>query len=225
MAKRTDPEITADVKARLQWDIWINGGLVNASAKDGKVTLTGTVGSAISKSRAADDAWVNGVTSVDDSALKVDPNARQDANRKLETAIKSDSEIKQAVDAALRLDPRVTVFSPDVTVEGGVVILGGGVGNLKAKTAAEQDARNIVGVWRVDNLLKVRPKEWPSDSQMEKQLKAALLWDPLLHSSTIEAAVINHVAYLSGAVDSSLQKAEDRTSLRESKVWRWLATT
>jgi hypothetical protein len=43
---------------------------------------------------------------------------------------------------------------------------------------------------------------------MEKQLKAALLWDPFLDNSTIDAAVIHRVAYLSGAVDSSFQKAE-----------------
>jgi osmotically-inducible protein OsmY len=59
LAKRTDPEIAADVKSRLQWDIWINGGLINPVVKDGKVTLTGTIGSVISKSRAFDDAWVN----------------------------------------------------------------------------------------------------------------------------------------------------------------------
>ena len=84
LAKRTDPEIAADVKARLQWDIWINGGLINPVVKDGKVTLTGTIGSAISKSRAFDDAWVNGVTSVDDSGLKIEPQARNGARRKFE---------------------------------------------------------------------------------------------------------------------------------------------
>ena len=74
----------------------------------------------------------------------------------------------------MHVDPRVKAFSPDVTVEDGVVILGGSVGNLKAKTAAAQDAKDIVGVWRVDNLLKVRPKERPTDAEMQKQLKAAL---------------------------------------------------
>lgn len=208
LAKRTDPEIAADIKARLQWDIWINGDLINAAVKDGQVTLTGTVGSALGHSRAFDESWVNGVASVDAIALKVDPNAREAVRRTFKDGIRSDGEIKQAVLAALHLDPRVKAFAPDVTVEAGVVILGGGVGNLKAKTAAEQDANNIVGVWRVDNLLKVKPKEWPSDAEMQKQLKAALSWDPLLDSATIDAAVINRVAYLSGAVDSSLQKTE-----------------
>jgi osmotically-inducible protein OsmY len=208
LAKRTDPEIAADVKSRLQWDIWINGGLVNPVVKDGKVTLTGTIGSAISKWRAFEDAFVNGVTSVDDSGLKIKPLAGKGAQRESEDVISPDSEIKQAVQAALRLDPRVSAFSPDVTVEDGGVILGGKVGNLKAKISAEQDAKNIMGVWRVDNLLKVRPNGRRTDAEMEKQLKAALSWDPLLDSSTIDVAVINRTAYLSGGVESRFEKTE-----------------
>ncbi len=208
LAKRTDPELAADVKARLQWDIWINGDLINAAAKDGKVTLTGIVGSAIGHLRAFDDAWVSGVTSVDDSGLKIEPRVRNDARRTFKSPNATDSQIKQAAQAALALDPRVSTFSPDVTVEGRVVILGGAVGNLRAKTAAEQDARNVVGVWRVENLLKVRPKGQFIDAEMEKQLKAALSWDPLLDSSKINVAVIDRIAYLSGALDSDLQKAE-----------------
>jgi osmotically-inducible protein OsmY len=209
LAKRTDAEIAADVKARLQWDTWINGGLINPVAKDGKVTLTGMIGSAISKSRAFDDAWVNGVISVDDSGLKIEPQAHTNAQQKLKSTISSDGEIKQAVQAALRLDARVSAFSPDVTVEDGVVILGGSAGNLRAKTAAAQDAKSVVGVSLVENHLKVRPTGGPADAAaMEKQLKAALLWNPFLDSFRIDVAVIDRVAYLSGTVDSSFQKAE-----------------
>ena len=207
-AKRTDQEIAADLKSRFQWDIWINGGQINPVVKDGNVTLSGTIGNAISKWRAHEDAWVNGVTSVDDSGLKVELASGSGAQRDSEGASSSDSEIKQAVQAALRLDPRVSAFSPDVTVENGGVILGGTVGNLKAKTSAEQDAKNIMGVWRVDNLLKVRPNGRPTDMDVEKQLKAALAWDPLLVSSTIDVAVINRTAYLSGGVESRLEKTE-----------------
>jgi len=206
LAKRTDPEIAADVKARLQWDIWINGGLISPVVKDGKVTLTGTIGSAISKSRAFDDAWVNGVTSVNDSGLAIEPQARGSSHRKFKDW--SDLEIKQAVQVALRLDPRVSAFSPEVTVDEGEVFHNGDVGNLKAKTSAEQDAINTAGVSGVDNFLKVRPKGEPTDAEMEKQLKAALSWDPSLDGTTLHVAVINRTAYLSGAVDSRFQRAE-----------------
>jgi len=48
-----------------------------------------------------------------------------------------------------------------VNVEEGVVVLSGNVGNLKAKTSAEQDVENIVGVTGLDSLLKVRPSASP----------------------------------------------------------------
>jgi len=208
LSKRTDSEIAADIKARLQWDIWINGNLIDADVRDGKVTLAGIVGSAIAKVRAFDDSWVNGVASVDDSRVEVAPLAKGDARRKLKYAIRPDSDIKQAVQAAFRLDPRVAGFSPDVAVEGGEVVLGGIVGNLKAKTSAEQDARDIVGVSGVDSHLKVRPGSQVTDAEMKEQLKAVIRWDPLLDGSRMSVDVVNHVALLSGAVTSTFQKAE-----------------
>ena len=101
LEKRTDPEIAADVRDRLQWDIWLNGDLITASVKDGNVKLAGTVGSGISESRALEDAWVNGVMSVDGSAIKIDPWASSEARRKLKYAIRSDSEIKKTVQDSL----------------------------------------------------------------------------------------------------------------------------
>jgi osmotically-inducible protein OsmY len=226
LAKRTDSQMAADVKARLQWDIWVNGDMTNVDVKDGRVTLTGVVGSAIAKSRASDDAWVNGVLSVDDSGLKVEPWAHNDAHRRLKYATRSDSDIKQAVQAAFRLDPRVAAFSLDVDVGGGVVVLGGNVGNLKAKTAAEQDVENIVGVTGLDSLLKVRPSGQSTDAEMKEQLKTVVFWDPLLDSSTISVTVINRVAYLSGTVGSIVQKAEAQDVALRTKgvvlVWNAL---
>lgn len=207
-AKRTDVEIDADVKSCLRWDIWINGDMIDTAVKDGKVTLSGIVGSATGKTRASDDAWVNGVISVDDSGLKIEPWASNDARRKLKYAVRPDSEIKQAVQASLRLDPRVSAFSPDVTVDDGIVRLAGTVGNLKAKGSAEQDAKNIVSVWRVDNYLKVRPKTPPTDAEMTSKLTDALSWDAWLDNATVNASVNNRVANLSGSVESSFQKAE-----------------
>ena len=210
LGKRTDPAIAADVNARLRWDIWVSGGRINSTVTDGKVTLSGTIGSAIGRSRAFDDVWVNGVISVDDSGLKIDPSARHEVSRELKSAARSNSVVKHAILAAFRLDPRVAIFSPDVNVEDGVVVLDGTVGNLKARSAAEQDAKNIVSVSRVVNLLTVRLTAWPSDADMQNQLKAAVLRDSLLARSAIDVAVIHRVAYLSGAVDSFYQKSEAR---------------
>ncbi len=207
--KRTDTEIAADIQAVLHWDVWVVGYPIQVAVKDGHVTLSGTVGSVVEKSRVDSDAWVNGTLSVDDNGLKVEPLARDKMQRKREEAVWSDGEIKKALEASLRTDPRVSQHLPSVTVEEGVVILAGPVEDLKAKNAAGRDARDIVGVSRVDNELSVRPMlNLPSDADAQKGLQAALHWDPLLPGFQIEAAVINHIAYLNGVVDTTMQRAE-----------------
>lgn len=207
--KRTDAEMAADIEARLQWDVWVAGDPISAKVDAGKVALTGSVGSVLERSRAADDAWVSGVVDVNDSGLKVDPERSAKTLRKGELAIKSDEQIKQAVLAAFRYDPRLAGVSPAVIVEDRVVILSGKVTHLKAKTAAGQDAMNILGVVEVNNLLAVDPfSNLPADADTEKVLRAALAWDPLLVDQQIKAAVVGHVAYLSGTVDSGFQTAE-----------------
>ena len=226
LSKPTDSQIAADIKARLQWDIWVNGDMTSVEVSGGRVTLTGTVGSAIAKSRASDDAWVNGVLSVDASGMKVEPWAHSDPRRRLKYATRSDGDIKQAVQAAFRLDPRVAAFSLDVNVGGGMGVLSGNVGNLKAKTSAEQDVENIVGVTGLDSFLKVRPAGQSTDAEMKEQMKAVVFWDPLLDSATISVAVINRVAYLSGTVGSLVQKAEAQDVALRTKgvvlVWNAL---
>jgi len=219
--KRSDRQIAGDVTSRLHWDLWINGGSVDATVKAGKVTLTGTVGSAIGKSRASDDAWVNGVTSVAEEGLKVDPSANPAPPRVSAFGTPPDRELKDAILASLRLDPRVAAFALNVTVESGVIILGGDVDNLKAKVTAEQDARNIVGVWQVDNLIKVANREPITAAQAEKQLKAALFWDPLLVGVNVDVAVVHGNAYLSGAVGTSSEKteAQDVASKIKGVIW------
>ncbi|MEO8427180.1 MAG: BON domain-containing protein [Verrucomicrobiota bacterium] len=208
-AKRTDPEMTADVNARLQWDVWLAGDPISVKVNQGKVALTGDVGSTLEKSRAFDDAWVNGVVTVDNSGLRVDPAVSKKTARQVQTDFNSDDQIKQAVVASFRYDPRLTGSSPNVMVEDGAVILSGKVTHLKAVTAAGQDARNTLGVVFVDNHLVVDPfANLPADTDTEKALRAALAWDPLLGGAQIEAAVVGHVAYLSGTVESGFEKVE-----------------
>jgi osmotically-inducible protein OsmY len=208
LASRTSAEMAGDITDRLQWDIWLNGDRLAVTMKDGAATLTGTVGTVREFWRAFEDAWVDGVTAVDISALKVDPAERDEARRKMAFAIKSDGEITKAVLAAFHQDPRLKGSSPEVSVEDGEVVLRGSVGNMKAKSSAEQDARNTVGVGSIECLLKVKPKEHLSDPDIAAQLKSALFADPLLGDYSIVVAVVNHVAVLSGTVDSRFQKAE-----------------
>jgi osmotically-inducible protein OsmY len=69
----------------------------------------------------------------------------------------------------------------------------------------------------VDNLVKVRPSGPSTDADIKEQLKAVLLWDPMLDTSTIHVAVADHIAYLSGSVESTPQMAEAQDAASRTK--------
>ena len=208
---RPDGEIVADAKRALENDAWLEPSKINVAADGGKVTLTGTVGSAAEKTRARTIAWVMGVHSVDDQGLKVEPWLAKDMRRSPGRTARSDEEIKKAVKDAFVYDPRVFSFNPNVEVSNGVVTLSGVVDNVKAKNAAEQDAKNTFGVYAVKNHLKVRPVNPPADDKLAQNVKDALLRDAIVESFQVNVEAERGTVTLNGTVDSYLEKshAED----------------
>jgi osmotically-inducible protein OsmY len=205
---RLDAEIKPEIEGRLRWDVMVDDGLIDVRVKEGKVFLSGTVGSAAEKSHAERNAWVSGVKEVDSSALKVEKWARDDELRKQKYIAKSDAEIRDAVKDALFYDPRVNTFNVDVSVVNGGVTLQGVVDNLEAKIAAQRDAGRTVGVISVNNLLKVRPVTELSDSKIAENIRNALLRNAYTNSYEITVRVQDQTAYLAGVVDSYFEKAE-----------------
>lgn len=205
---RPDSEILSEIEAALRWDTLVDDGLIDVQVIDGKVSLSGTVGSAAEKRQAGLDAWTGGVRSVDTSSLSVEGWARDTRLRKSKYTSVPDTSIADAVDAALMRDPRVMSFNVDTTVYAGTVTLRGVVDNLNARRAAELDARNTVGVLSVENHLKVRPVTVRSDETIESDIENALMRDPDVERFQITASVYNGTAYLSGEVDSYYEKAQ-----------------
>lgn len=205
---RSDYEIREDVESSLQNDIRIDGALIDVKVKNGNVELSGIVGSSSEKSLAYSKAWITGVNSVDTDNLTVAKWARDDNLRENKYASKTDIEIKQAVQDAFFYDPRVLSFNPTVAVKYGVVTLSGAVDNLKAKKAAEQTAKNVVGVMRVKNHLKVRPAYIPADTDLESEVQAAMLKNPVVEKWEIDVKANNGIVYLNGTVDSYFEKSK-----------------
>ncbi len=206
-ADRPDNEIEADIKGILQRDVWLRGGSgINVAVKDDKVTLSGSVGSVAQKARARMGAWVGGVASVDDSKLEVNSALNGKQHRDSKYAYKTDAEIQKAVTDAFLYDPRVLSFNPKVTASYGTVTLSGVVDNLKARRAAESDARNTLGVTRVRNHLKVRGQTPPPDAEIAKSIQAAFARDSYVETNEVTVSVVNGKATLSGQVDSSYEK-------------------
>ncbi len=204
---RPDSEVEADIDAALRWDTLVDNALINVKVDDGEVTLTGTVGSAAEKNRAFGDAWVAGVSKVDDSGLDVKRWARDEDLRQAKYVVKSDEAIDTAIEDALAIDPRVNSFNVTTDVSSGVATLRGDVDNLRARRAAAEDASLTVGVLDVRNRIKVKPAETLSDSGIESRIEGALKRDPIVNRFDVSVEVRNGVASLYGTVDTPIEKS------------------
>ncbi|MEX1302528.1 MAG: BON domain-containing protein, partial [Desulfotignum sp.] len=168
---RSDTELADEIKAALQWDTLVDDALMQVSVKNRKVSLEGTVGSAAEKRRAITKAWLpGGIKDVDARRLSVERWARDKDLRAEKYGLKSDDEIRAAVDSAISYDPRVLSTAVNIHVDTARVTLTGKVTTLSARQAAAQDARNTVGVIQVKNQLKVIPPAEAISSQKLEQL-------------------------------------------------------
>ena len=205
---RPDAQIKADVERVLETDIWVRSpDGIEVDVREGTVVLIGEVNSVIGRNRAIEDAWVAGTTEVVADDLTVRPWAF-DGRRDTLSAARSDEWIEEAVNDALTRDPRVSGFNVQVSVSDAVVTLAGTVDNLKAKSAAASTASDTVGVWRVENFLKVRPASIVPDEVLVPRLKAALARNEIESAPNIDVSARKGVVTLTGVVDNRIESAE-----------------
>lgn len=206
--ERADSEILRDVQQRLRWDVLVDAALIDVAVGDGRVELTGTVGSLAEKYQARHDAWVDGVSWVDIQGLDVDPLVGRDLLRDSDFRARTDVEIREAISDALLLDPRVGSFGIEADVDQARVTLRGEVDNLAAKHAAARLARHTVGVREVTNRIKVRPAEPRTDDALAAEIRARLERNPVVDKPQIAVSVEQGTAVLSGTVESRAERRE-----------------
>jgi len=217
---RDDADIEAEIREALRWDTLVDDALITVDVENGKVELSGTVGSAAEKTEARSHAWVAGVQEVDASGLKVARWARDEDLRKEKYEPRPDDEIRDAITDAFVYDPRLVSFDIVPHVRNGIVTLRGMVDNLKAKRVAAEVARHTVGVSRVKNYLKVRPEGELTDTEIAKNVREALSRDPYVEGYEVTVTVIDGVAHLYGSVNSYFEKgrADNVTSRAQGVV-------
>ncbi len=202
--QNSDAEISTQIRELLDWDIRVYDALVTVHTAGRVVGLTGTVGTAAEKSHIVATAYAAGASRVDSQELAVDFWALNSALRRDKFARRADADVAQAVRDTCRLDPRVPT-APLVQVRGGAVTLSGMVTSLQAKQAAEQDARNVVGVWDVHNLLKVRTRQLETDLVVRQSILDALARNPYLGAFDFSVQVVAGKAYLYGLVNNHFE--------------------
>lgn len=204
----SDQEISTHIRELLDWDIRVNAALVKVRTQNRTVYLSGTVGTAAERVHVEVMAYQAGAKHVDSSKLDVRYWAANHDLRGSKYAPRTDEAIADAVRAAFRFDPRVLAYQPLIMVHNGIVTLSGTVSNLRAKLEAERDARHIVGVWDVLNLLKVRAPFFIPDLQIERAILEALARDPYVGLSGFSAYVRNGKASLYGQVSSHFEQEQ-----------------
>lgn len=148
MTKIDDTELRRRVIAELDWEPSIDASAIGVAAKDGVVTLSGSVTSYPQKKNAERAAKrVGGVKAVAED-LEV---------RLPGSAVRSDAEIAQSVLAALQVNISIPHERIQVTVEDGWVTLDGEVVWNYMRQTAENAIRHTMGVKGVTNRLIIKP--------------------------------------------------------------------
>jgi osmotically-inducible protein OsmY len=206
VSQRPDADIQGDVQARVNRDVFLLGLPINVSVSKGVVTLTGQVGNAYQLIRAGEDAlWINNVKTVKNDLAVVwwkEQGVRE------QPPAPSDAELAASVHT--ELDEDLGLWDPwdiTVTAQAGHVTLRGTVPTYYQKQMADQDAKDVVGVAWVSNLLQAGPEQ-RDDLAILDDATFNINTDYALLGEGIHVRVKDGIATLSGDVNTSFERAQ-----------------
>ncbi len=197
-AAGTEPEMTDltigdAVEDQLYLDQAVPAYAIEASAKDGIVTLTGTVSNILAKERAAKIAeTVRGVRAVINT-ITVKPATSP-----------TPMELEKDIVTALEDNPATKTWEIIPKVDGeGLVTLSGRVDSWAERELAGKVAKGVRGVTDVRNTIEVDTAEMRSDADIRADIQRSLRWDALVDHAEIGVTVEDGVVRLGGTVGSA----------------------
>ncbi|HEY3375406.1 MAG TPA: BON domain-containing protein [Candidatus Aquicultor sp.] len=191
----SDQEILSDVQDALTWDVRVDAANIYISVREGRVTLNGTVETYAQKLDASQIASrIKSVTDVINNLI-VRPRI-----------VRSDLEIRDDIEAALRRDVLVDETDIVVNIANGIVVLSGAVGTVTEKNAAESDAWLTPGATDVINNIVVTPALVRMDKDIEADARASLARDTRIDIENVDIEVVDAIVYLRGTVADFTQK-------------------
>ncbi|MCX7279906.1 MAG: BON domain-containing protein [Burkholderiales bacterium] len=207
---KTDTQLQQDVMAELKWEPTLSASQIGVSARDGIVTLTGTVDGYAKKSEAEDAVKrVVGVTAVVEKIeIKYPSN----------WAKKDDNDIAAEIVNAYKWNWEVPSGKVKAKVEKGWVTLEGELSWKFQSDAAAKAVKSLEGVSGVSNNIKIKSS---TDDAVEKaDIESALSRNWSVSDQGIQVKVTGHKATLTGSVDSWYQKNEaSRIAWNAPGVW------
>lgn len=194
---KTNIQLQRDVLEELQYDPTVDAAEIGVIAKDGIVTLKGTVRNYAEKwsaSRAAER--VSGVKGVADE-IEV---------RLPDVLLRTDEDIARAVVNALEWDVMVPAERVKVKVEKGYVTLEGTVDYKYQEIASVDAIRNLAGVKGITNLIKVKAVATPSG--VKTKIESAFRRAAELDAQRIKVDISDSKVILHGTVHSWAERSE-----------------
>jgi len=206
-ASETDARIESSAAKSYTFKTYLKDDSIKVEAKDGVVTLTGTVADASHKSMAENTvASLPGVTSVDDQ-LKI--NGEQPAEH-------SDAWITTKVKTALLFHRNVNATGTTVYTKDGVVTLEGEACSLAQKELTTEYAKDIDNVKSVQNNMTVAQipaapgatvGDKIDDASITAEVKSALLSHPSTSALHTGVSTTDGVVTLTGAAKNEAEKS------------------
>ncbi|WP_230407877.1 BON domain-containing protein [Flavobacterium hydrocarbonoxydans] len=185
---KTNEELQRDVQDAIKWEPQLHAAEIGVTAKDGVVTLMGTVDAYYKKIEAENAAKnVDGVKAVvEEIEIKYSSNT------------KSDEDIANDALKALTDNWNVPQEKIQIKVEKGWVTLEGQVTWNYQKEAANKSVGHLTGVKGVTNRIKIKSEI--QDEIEKKNIVKALESNWTLHSENIFVKVDGTTVTLTGAV-------------------------
>lgn len=194
-AQLADQAITDAVEDELAHDPAIAAVNIDVQTRKGMVTLSGTLSNLLAKERASRIAeTVKGVRGV---ANRIVVRPGQDL---------SDEALRQAVIAALKLDPVSDALELEVQAVQGAVTLTGTVQSWQEKQAAAGVAKGVQGVTDIVNRIEIRYANTRPDEEIRADVIHSLNRDVFVDDALINVQVQSGKVHLSGTVGSAAEK-------------------
>ncbi|MEA5260216.1 BON domain-containing protein [Arcicella aquatica] len=206
---KSNEELQKDVQEAIKWEPLLHAAEIGVTAKDGIVTLTGTVDNYIKKNEAETAAKnVVGVSAVIEKIQIKFKGSLQ---------INDEETAKDALNA-LKWDWQVPHDTIKVKIEDGWVTLTGNVRWNYQKEAAKKAVSSLQHVKGVTNDIAI--KEETADEIEQKDIEQALGRTWSIVNADIKVKVNGHKVTLSGTVESIFQKDEaERIAWNAPGVW------
>ncbi|RKS03602.1 MULTISPECIES: BON domain-containing protein [unclassified Flavobacterium] len=206
---KSDENLQKDVQDALKWEPQLRAAEIGVIAKNGIVTLTGTVDNYYKKSEAENAAKkVSGVKAIVEKIEIKTPDSKSI----------NDNYIAEKILNVFKSDFSIPDEKIKLKVEKGWVTLEGNVNWNYQKEAAKNAVIDLMGVRGVTNNIMTRTNR--NDAIKKTAIEKAIHNNAALEHDHIEVSVNNNDVKLSGLVASFFEKEEaERIAWKTPGVW------